>query len=57
MIEDAIKLLEGVTPIIERALSGERVDAFRVLVAELGELLGDELNARKFPAPASLPKD
>lgn len=48
LLEAGKKVLESVAPIIERGLSGHRVDMWRELMFRIGELIADELEARKF---------
>lgn len=48
LLEAGKKVLESVAPIIESALSGQRVDLWREVMFRMGEILADEIEARKF---------
>ena len=48
LLEAGKKILESVAPVIERGLSGHRVDLWRELMFRMAELIADELEARKF---------
>jgi hypothetical protein len=48
LLEAGQKIVESIAPVVERGLSGHRVDLWRELVFRMGELIADEIEARKF---------